>query len=117
MAQSVLVLEDEAIVAMDIAAELEEAGWRVIGPAGTIAEADRLIEAELPDVAVLDVNLAGSRSFDLAARLRDRGCPVMFLTGYAEGAIPAHLSDIPVFSKPVDAVLLKRQLAEFVGAG
>ena len=112
MTKSVLVLEDEAIVAMDIAAELEDAGWRVIGPAGTIAEADRLIEDEFPANAVLDVNLAGMRSYDFAARLRDRGCAVLFVTGYAEGTIPDHLSDIPVLSKPVVADVLTRRLAD-----
>ncbi|MFZ5962417.1 response regulator [Thalassococcus sp. BH17M4-6] len=111
MGKSVLVLEDEAIVAMDLAAELEDAGWRVIGPAGSIAEADRLIEVEMPDTAVLDVNLSGAQSFDLAARLRARGCPVLFLTGYAEGSLPDHLSDTPIVSKPVDPSLLTRQLA------
>ena len=45
MRKSVLVLEDEAIVAMDLAAELGDAGWHVLGPAGSIPEAIRLIEA------------------------------------------------------------------------
>lgn len=111
MRKSVLVLEDEAIVAMDLAAELGDAGWHVLGPAGSIPEAIRLIEAELPDAAVLDVNLSGTQSFDLATTLRDRGCSVLFLTGYAKGTIPAHLSDAPVVAKPVDPAALTRQLA------
>ncbi|MGR3272482.1 response regulator [Thalassococcus profundi] len=111
MRKSVLVLEDEAIVAMDLAAELSDAGWQVLGPAGSIPEAIRLIEIELPDAAVLDVNLSGTKSFDLAKTLRDRGCSVLFLTGYAKDTIPAHLSDAPVVAKPVDPAALTRQLA------
>jgi CheY-like chemotaxis protein len=56
----VLVVEDEFLIAMDLEAMLRGHGWRVLGPAATVAEALRLLDGgETPDVALLDVNLRG----------------------------------------------------------
>ena len=98
----ILVLEDEPIVAIDIAEELRSYGWTILGPAGTLDKAWSLIENETPQVALLDVNLRGERSFDLAMRLRESGVFVAFLTGYSEKALPKELTDCAVFTKPVD---------------
>ncbi|SHJ77230.1 Response regulator receiver domain-containing protein [Palleronia salina] len=112
MTQLVLVLEDEAVVAMDIAAEIKDAGWRVLGPAGTLERAGELLEVERPAAAILDVNLGGKRSIDLARQLRDDGVAILFLTGYAPGVIPDELSECPILPKPIDLDALVRQLAE-----
>ena len=56
----VLVVEDEALIAMDLQALLEEAGYQVLGPANSSAAALALIDNEEPDVALLDVNLGRS---------------------------------------------------------
>lgn len=106
MGSKILVLEDEAIVAMDIAAELQDAGWTVVGPAGSVEMAERHILQERPDAAVLDVNLSGTTSFDLARRLRADGVDVVFLTGYARSEIPDALADCPVVSKPLNMQML-----------
>ncbi|SFC26094.1 response regulator [Tropicimonas isoalkanivorans] len=102
MNRKVLILEDEVIVAMDIAAELSDAGWTVIGPAGTVEKAESISTAEKPDAAVLDINVNGVKSFDLATRLREQGVGVIFLTGYSANSIPADLGDCPIISKPVN---------------
>ncbi|WP_214606847.1 response regulator [Palleronia pelagia] len=112
MDQPVLVLEDEAVVAMDIAAEIKDAGWRVLGPAGTLERAAELLKVERPAAAVLDVNLGGERSLDLARQLRDDGVAVMFLTGYAPGVIPDELSGCLVLPKPIDLDAMVRALSE-----
>ena len=97
----ILILEDEAVVAMDIAAELEDDDWEVVGPAGALDKAEALARTEHLDAALLDINLSGANSFDLAARLRQDGVRVVFLTGYSAETLPETLSDCIVVSKPV----------------
>lgn len=78
----VLVLDDEVIVAMDLAQTIEEAGHRVIGPFHTVEAATRALAGAMPDCAVLDVNLGdGTTSEAVAAMLGDHA-PILFLSGY-----------------------------------
>ena len=73
----VLVVEDEFLIAMDLEAMLRDHGWRVLGPAATVAEALHLLEdGEMPDVALLDVNLRGETVVPVAEVLRERGEPL-----------------------------------------
>ena len=65
----ILVVEDEALIAMDLQALLEEAGYCVLGPANTSEAALALIERDEPDVALLDVNLGRSDAFGVANAL------------------------------------------------
>ena len=62
----VLVVEDEALVAMLVEDALLDAGAAVVGPAATVSEALSLLSKENPDVAVLDLNLAGETSTPVA---------------------------------------------------
>ena len=57
----VLVVEDEALIAIDIAQNLTDAGFEVVGPATSVARALRLIGEEGCDVGVLDFNLRRDR--------------------------------------------------------
>jgi PAS domain S-box-containing protein len=96
----ILVVEDEALIAMDIAATLEQAGCTVVGPAPTLAEAMRLADVERLDAAVLDRNLGGDSSAPVARRLRDRGIPFAVVSGYADAGLPPDLADVPRLAKP-----------------
>ena len=69
----VLVVEDEALVAMLVEDALLDAGAAVVGPAATVTEALSLLTKETPDVAVLDLNLAGETSTPVADALALRG--------------------------------------------
>src|SRR5690606_21322905 len=71
----VLVVEDEPLIAMDIAATLSEAGCIVVGPASTDEKARQLIEEKALDLALLDANLNGKPAEDVAALLTRRGIP------------------------------------------
>ncbi len=82
----VLVVEDEALVAMDITTVLSDAGYSVVGPAPTLDKAKELIESEQFDAAVLDANLSGEPVNELAAELSRRTIPFAFLTGYGREA-------------------------------
>jgi DNA-binding response OmpR family regulator len=107
----ILVLEDEALIALDLAATLEDAGWEVIGPAGSVAAARRLIEAAGdPDLACLDLNIGSETSHALARELRARGVPLVFLSGRDSRALPDDLRDMPLLGKPVDEAALLRAL-------
>jgi DNA-binding response OmpR family regulator len=84
---SVLVVEDEALIACDLQHILESNGYRVIGPAASPARALELIKDEAPDLALLDVNLGDTTSFALADALTARECKVVFVTGHSRSWI------------------------------
>lgn len=104
----VLVVEDEPLTAMDLEVRLQDAGYEVLGPAGSVAGAMEIIAGTKPDIALLDGNLSGERSYGLAADLRTSGVPVVFCTGYEElENLPETLRDCRLVSKPFrDEVLL-----------
>ena len=81
----VLVVEDEFLIAMDLELLLQRHGWRVLGPAATVAEALRLLAGETPDVALLDVNLRGEPVTPVAEELRARGVPFVLASAYDTG--------------------------------
>lgn len=110
----VLVLEDEALIALDLEAMLTDAGWHVLGPAGTLAKARALAESIRPDIACLDVNIGAETSHDFARALLARDIPVVFLSGRDARALPHDLREVPVLGKPVDEPALLRMLAERV---
>ncbi len=98
----ILIVEDEALVAMLVEDALLDAGAEVIGPVATVAEAMALLETATLDAAVLDLNLAGETSTPVADALATRGVPFVVATGYgAEGLPPGH-SAVPVLAKPYD---------------
>ncbi|HEX3487371.1 MAG TPA: response regulator [Micropepsaceae bacterium] len=97
---SVLVVEDEALIAMDLQALLEEAGYRVLGPANSSAAAMALLAGQDPDVALLDVNLGRSDVFGVANELATRKTKVIFLTGHTAQKLPPAHRHRPLVAKP-----------------
>jgi CheY-like chemotaxis protein len=79
---SVLLLEDEFLIALDAEQILKELGARNVEIAANLADAEHRADQRRFDVALLDVNINGEMSFDLAHRLRQQGVPVVFATGY-----------------------------------
>jgi CheY-like chemotaxis protein len=98
----VLVVEDEFLIAMDLEAMLRDHGWRVLGPAATVAEALGLLEdGKMPDVALLDVNLRGETVVPVAEVLRERGVPIVLASAYNHAASMADvLAGAPNVGKP-----------------
>nr|WP_298727962.1 response regulator [uncultured Steroidobacter sp.] len=109
---TVLVVEDDFIVAYDMQTMLEEQGARVLGPASSLAEAQELIAREQPTVAVLDVNLNGEYVFPLLDQLRSKEVPFVFATAYADEdrLFPEAARSAPRLSKPVLPNVLIAQL-------
>lgn len=99
--RNILVVEDEFLIADDVAALLREKGANVIGPASSLPEGMRLAgDTQTIDAAVLNIDLAGVPVFPLADELRRRGVRIMFLTGYGDSQIPNEYAAIPCCEKP-----------------
>lgn len=94
----VLVVEDAWHVANALKGLLTDLGMEVAGPAATLAEAERLVAAQMPEVAVIDVNLRGEMAYGLIQRLIEAAVPVIVISGYAV---------LPGLAKQTAAVLQK----------
>ncbi len=70
-----LVVEDEALIALDLEAELRRRGFAVLGPSATVGGACRLVREGPPDAAILDVSLGTEKVFPVADALAVRGVP------------------------------------------
>ena len=111
----VLVVEDEALIAMDLAATLRRVGCTTIGPARRVATAMRHVASDAPDIALLDVNLAGEEVFPVADALAGRQVPFVFLTGYGRNVIPDRFRDRPLLGKPYSTAPLLATLERLIG--
>ena len=109
----VLVVEDEVLIALDLERLLRRHGWRVLGPAATVAAAVRLLDREAPDAALLDVNLRGERVTPVAAALRARGVPFVLASAYGRAQLTAEvLAGAPNVGKPANVRRLLAALAQ-----
>lgn len=113
----VLIVEDEALVALNLESMLEELGCRIIGP---IMRLDRALtavgEGLVPQAAILDVNLGGERVFPLAHMLATAKVPIVFATGYGRDGLPDEWRDTPVVQKPYTLEQVSVALAEALRA-
>ena len=112
----ILVVEDDYYLATDEKALLEGAGATVVGPFGSACEERDIVAAGPLDGAVLDINLGGGPSFDLAGLLADRGVPFVFVTGYDKAVIPQHLAAVPRLEKPFRDREFVAAFAQLLGA-
>lgn len=102
----VLILEDEALIALSMQEVLGLVGVEVVGVAATVGEALRLAGSTDPDVAICDVRLAGCRDgIDGAVLLHESsGLPVIFVTGQDDSATrqrAAKVDPVAYLEKPV----------------
>lgn len=114
--RKVLVVEDEALVAMLVEDALIDAGFGVLGPAATVQEALSLLLRETPDAVVLDLNLAGETSTPVADALAARGIPYVIATGYGASGLPAGHQHAMVLAKPYDPTELTTMLSRLCAA-
>ncbi|MGB3798013.1 MAG: HWE histidine kinase domain-containing protein, partial [Alteraurantiacibacter sp.] len=104
---TVLLVEDNMIIAMDSEKMLEDLGAQKVVTASSVAEAFRLIETEEISVALLDLNLGVDNSLPVAKSLREKGIPFAFATGYGDSAqLLEDFADKPVLTKPYEKALL-----------
>lgn len=104
----VLVVEDEALIAMALEDILLDLGCEVVGPASTVEAALALAASEQLDGALLDINVRGKLIYPVAERLIDRNVPVVLCSGYAlTSAIPAPFNDLPQIAKPYNPAMVR----------
>lgn len=111
----ILLVEDEALVAMLLEDMVIELGGTVVGPEGQLDLAMILAADEPLDAAILDINLAGKRSHAVADIFLQRGVPFAFASGYGPLGVDARHRDVPMLIKPFNlqevASVLRRLLA------
>ena len=96
----VLVVEDEALIALQLEDMLMELGCAVIGPASRVGRALELLDGEPVEAAVLDLNIAGELVYPVADELRSRGLPYIFVTGYGTSGLSEPYRSRPILEKP-----------------
>jgi PAS domain S-box-containing protein len=109
----ILLVEDEELVALELSVELSRLGWAVVGPAGTLAEAQALLTSDF-DAAVLDVNLRGRPIYPLAEALAERQVPFLFCTGYEMVDPEGRFANVPVIRKPVHPAAVSAALSDLL---
>jgi PAS domain S-box-containing protein len=109
-ATRVLVVEDEALLAMELEGHLQGLGYTIVGPFGDLARATEACRREAIDVAVLDTNLNGEMVYPLADDLSAHGIPFIFVTGYSASNLPERFRGAPRVAKPYDPATLTTQL-------
>jgi two-component system, response regulator PdtaR len=118
MARTVLVVEDEFLIAEDMRIVLEAFGWVVLGPAPTVKASLHLLEGELPAVAVLDMQLGKELVTPVAKALRELGIPFIASSSYVnlEAIGGEEFSGIVNVGKPYLAQHLQAALLGAVAA-
>ena len=112
-ARNVLVVDDEALIAMLIEDMLTDLGCQVVGPAYALNEAMALAQEAAIDCAILDLNLDGATTLPVAAVLRGRNIPFAFASGYADPALASDFKDAPVLQKPFNGADLAALMRSF----
>jgi CheY-like chemotaxis protein len=99
----VLLVEDEAIIAMLMEDMLAEFSCDVLETVGELDAATAAAMTTRFDMAFVDVNLGGNPAYPVADILRARGIPFAFVTGYGSAGGAADYADVPVLQKPFRA--------------
>ena len=105
--RTILIVEDEPLIAMMLEDFLLSQGHRVRGPCESVAEGLAAVAAEDFDLAILDVNLKGESVWPVAAALRARAIPFVLASGGHVEPPPAEFASTPMIEKPytIDRVL------------
>ncbi|HVC57692.1 MAG TPA: response regulator [Stellaceae bacterium] len=97
---SILIVEDEPMLAFALEEFLIDAGFAIAGVAGRLATALTMIESVVFDVAILDANLAGVDASPAASALRARGLPFIVVSGYLPSQQGSAFSGALCLQKP-----------------
>jgi DNA-binding response OmpR family regulator len=104
-----LIAEDQAIISMMMEIDLEEAGYEIVGPFRSCAEALEWLREATPDLALLDHKLSDGTCVELARELKRRQVPFAVVSGSVDERIqtqPAFVG-VPWLAKPIAATALK----------
>ncbi len=114
--QRILVVEDQALIAMEMQDCLEKDGATVVGPVSRVGPALVKAQKDSLDAALLDVDLNGERCWPVADALAGRAIPFAFTTGFETSIVmPERFAGCPVLSKPYrerDVLAVLREMLE-----
>jgi DNA-binding response OmpR family regulator len=113
----VMVVEDNALVALDIEAMLQEAGYTVLGPLATVAAALAFLAEVRPDAVLLDLKLQDGSATPIATVLGDLGVPFALLTGMDHAAIDGALLRMPRLAKPFGSEDIREMVLSLLELG
>jgi DNA-binding response OmpR family regulator len=112
----ILIVEDEPLIAENLAFELAAAGAQVIGRVATVTTALDVIAKTGLDGVTLNINLIGERAYAVADALVARNIPFVFVTGYDAEDVPPHHANIIRVEKPATPAVVCRALETILAA-
>lgn len=114
-AKKILLVEDEALIAMMLEDIIVELGYDMACHADSVPAAAEALDTGRFDAAILDVNLGGERVWPIAERLQDAGIPFLLSTGASDNDTPARFADVPTARKPYSFDAIQRVLETMLG--
>ena len=109
--KKIFIVDDEALIAFEMAGAMEDCGFEVVGPSIHLKAALDMAEQEDIDVACLDVNLGSGKTSEPIARvLKERNIPYVYITAYDADQISFVEPDDTVINKPVSITDLRKAL-------
>jgi DNA-binding NtrC family response regulator len=112
----VLIVEDEAMIAMLLELVLQNADCAVVGPVSSVSSALRLIERQQLDAAVLDFRLGDDDSGEIMDVLKERGVPFLLMTGQSKADLPPRLRQLNLLAKPFEPEALVEAVEKILRA-
>ena len=114
--RSILIVEDEPLIAMMLEEFLEELGHDVVASCESVAEAMGHVDRGGFDVAIIDVSLTDGKVWPVADRLAETGKPFILATGGHLEPPPAQHADAPVLAKPYTLEAIQPAIEQACGA-
>lgn len=111
--KKVLIVEDQFMIADELQAMIERLGGRVLGPVSSVAAAMAILSRDMPQIALLDVNLGVENVYPVAMTLQAASVPFVFTTGYDANVIDARFRHVPHLEKPIHEQSLTGLLRQF----
>jgi DNA-binding response OmpR family regulator len=100
MSCRIVIIEDEALIALDLEQAISETGCTVVGKAHSLADGLKLLDSLAYDSVVLDANLAGESAEPIARRLEASKTPFLIVSGYSRDQLGFLGDDTPLLGKP-----------------
>jgi DNA-binding response OmpR family regulator len=95
-----MIVEDDILLALDLADALRGAGHEIIGPFSSVDAALKGVNADRPQIAILDIDLNGHLSFPVADALARKNVPFLWLSASSPEIVPERYRVQPFLSKP-----------------
>jgi CheY-like chemotaxis protein len=106
----IMILEDEALIALDVRETLEREGFEVIGPFDRVMAAMVAVNGAAIDGAILDVSIGTDEAYEVAEALSAANIPFIWATAYARNELPAQYRARPCLQKPFNTAELTNTL-------